>query len=315
MAYVIHDWEWDGSAPWNKITPVDPHPGFGTASHQIAYDMGRDEIVMFAATADTTPRPPNTILGQTPPATMVRNSSMVWSEPAIAQPSFSNIYAQIAYDEANDEIVLVAYNAAAGDTWTRGASGLWVHQTPAHAAIADPNFTNVQMCYDQVRNKVVIVQSKTFFLDPFIVKEWDGTDWTAVAGFDAGGSSGPVSIAWDSTHSKIVFFGYASGTTWTRSGTTWTQQFPANSPGGSVALMCDSPPNGGVICNSSGDGTWIWDDTDWTQVQAFQTEPDEPVSPYAYMAWDPDRGRVFAPGFFESEDPTGSISHLFGLSE
>jgi hypothetical protein len=166
-ARLSDTWTWDG-ADWTKHTPA--HSPRGRTLHAMAYDAAHAQVVLFGGHS---PRDGHGVfIGDT-----WTWDGTDWTKRAPAHsPSARDSHA-MAYDAANDQVVLFAGDAY-DDTWTWDGID-WTERTPAHSPVWRGSHA---LAYDAADAHVVLFGGITFrhadAVDLGDTWTWDGTDWT-----------------------------------------------------------------------------------------------------------------------------------------
>ena len=212
----------------------------------------------------------------------------------------------MTYDSARRQILLfggAAGDEVFGDTWAF-RSGNW---TRIETATAPPARRLAGLAYDPVRDKTVMFGGGLVESRLFDTWEFDGTDWNLVA------ADGPKvefpSLVYDAardeilmlgtTGSEVVMYRYEEG--------TWVRIEPETLPpcagqstmvfrewDGTVLSYGGSCPVSGVS-----NDTWIWDGTDWTEMELQRSAG----SIFGYgMAHDQSRNQTIIYGGFGFEE-------------
>jgi hypothetical protein len=200
----------------------------------------------------------------------------------------------MAYDPAAGNVVLFGGQDNTGaylnDTWIWDGTD-WIQQFP----LVSPSPRDTYMAIDEATNNVVLFGGNNggeYLNDTWT---WDGVAKTWTKQNPPASPSARISaLTYDrATHTVVLFGGaYASnaayGDTWTWNGVTWVQQFPTSAPSarssnglvydpslGSVVLFGGAV--GGLWQQSTND-TWIWDGTNWKQINPATV----PTNRYAF---------------------------------
>lgn len=234
-------WEWDGRSWIERQPATSPGP---LGLHAMAYDAGRQRVVLFGGT--DLPR-------GTP-----RNDTWEWDgsswtevQPA-SRPPARVANAGMAYDAARQRVVLFGgQNGGAlfADTWEWDGVQ-WTERTPAQSPSAR---TDIAMAYDSARQRVVLfggfADASTVLGDTWL---WDGTSWTSPAVSQSPRARGWHQMAYDSLRERVVMFGGSTtngggsplGDTWEWDGTSWAQvattPAPAARASGAMAYLASS---------------------------------------------------------------------------
>jgi Galactose oxidase, central domain len=190
----------------------------------------------------------------------------------------------MTYDSARSRTILFGGDSLAGaflnDTWE------WNGQYWTQIADIGPDpRRDHAMCFDSVRN-VVLLFGGTSEQAPFgDTWSWNGQDWTQLDDTGPSGRAGHAMV-FDSARGRAVLFGGETATglvneTWEWDGEAWTQQedIIGPSPRKYHAMAFDVVHNQAVLFggnhgngNALGD-TWSWDGSNWTQMSHFGASP------------------------------------------
>lgn len=259
---------------WVPKSPVHVPPG--RFSYMLCWDG--EHILMYGGRANS----PSAVLGDT----WTWNGTD-WTERFPAHSPSVLEAAAIAYDIANDQVVLFGGNSdEAGQDDTNNETWIWDRNDwtqvfPAHSP-SSRLFTNA--AYDETRSEVVLFSgadnSGVPIQDTWI---WDGTDWTEKfpvnSPYDHGVNNQIFSrLAWDPTNHLVVFMpsslvpGFNG--TWTWNGTNWTEHSSTNHPTGVEFPGLANWRIGGKPLAFAGrtgglpdlptSGTFSWNGSDWT---------------------------------------------------
>jgi hypothetical protein len=246
----------------------------------IAYDAATGETVLFGGRTYSTNFDDTWVLS--------KNAGWTQLTPAVSPPAINT--AGTAYDPTTQTVVLfggsIDNSINSNETWTwDGAT--WTQQFPPVSPPARGWNTN-GMVFDAHLGKVVMFGGVNLQFDMMNdTWEWDGTAKTWTQQFPAHSPSPrDTTLAYDDATNQIIFFGgwtngVVYGDTWTYNGVDWVQQQPATVPQARAdnALAFDSALKsvmlyGGLAgpCEDCGEGrlndTWLWNGTNWNQVQA-----------------------------------------------
>ena len=265
------------NAQWNPRRPAHlPIPRQGTS---LVYAANTNQVLLFG--------------GVGPPESGTLNDMWAWdgsdwSEVANTGAPPPRAYAMMAYDHAQNAVVLFGgvdeSGTALGDTWTWDGGG-WTRRETNAALAARMNGT---MAYDTGRNEVVLFggqdrqsRQSLWYGDTWV---WDGSEWIVRAPKTSPSPRSGGSMVWDATTSSLLLFGggsgYPMGDTWLWDGLIWRQQLIANSPPPRIGagLISDSADKsivlfGGIGFGSTAESTdlqdiWIWEAGEWHQSSA-----------------------------------------------
>lgn len=267
-------WEWDGG-DWVQQENVAGNLAF--RFHKIAYDSGRDVMVLVEPDFSSNPDRIRTWeRSGTPPYSWgIRNST---GGPPI------RLNFGLAYDSNRGVTVLFGGMDSFGDTWE------WDGNAWALKSSTGPSpGSGTAMAYDSDRNVTVLFRGGSTW-------EWDGTTWTLRSSTGPEARDGAV-MTYDSDRGVSVLFGggtlavKAFADTWEWDGTTWTLR-TSNGPTerGSTAMAFDSARGVCILYAGAGelDDTWEWDGTTWT----LRTNTGPPVLFQHKLAYDNVADRV-----------------------
>lgn len=225
-------------------------------------------------------------------------------------------YAQLVYDDEQQQVLMFGGFGAGDDTWTFGNEG----DTTRWTLRSDPNVAAIcpapagqplsrhfySMAYDRERKRALIFGGlDECFTLPRDTYEWnrDTATWTVAT---ADGPTGRISaaIAYDAAAKVTVLFGgrdYSQvlADTWEYDG-TWTLQPDAGGPGPTEqAAMTFDPVRGHVVMIDEVGRTWGYIDHTWLDLE-LTTEVDPPRTGAA-LAYDAKLGVVLFGGGTRTE--------------
>lgn len=135
------------------------------------------------------------------------------------------------------------------------------------------------ICFDSVRNRVIVVSRGSFPDYTLETWEYDGTDWSQITTPHIPTSRLFFSIAFDKLRGKTVLYGGEDRTTqdglrdtWEYDGTDWVEISIPNSPEAAIGTEMTFDSFRGVVVLYGGDlpppyDTWAYDGNDWQQIQ------------------------------------------------
>lgn len=254
---------------WTQKQDVGPAPRFG---HAMAYDRGRERVVLFGGQAD---------------GAMARDTwewdGRDWTQVQNAGPA-ARVGHALAYDDARGRVVLFggldAANTRFRDTWAWDGSD-WtqlqdVGPSPrsAHAMADDPG-----------RDRVILFGGDPGGALAGDTWEWDGAEWTQVQDVGPSARAGHA-MAYEAGRAVVVLVGGRGddgaplGDTWSWNGAAWSQEQDIGPPptdGGALA------PIGATLLlfgGALGDGanglsgeSWEWSGSLWTRRQDIGPAP------------------------------------------
>ncbi|MBM4061184.1 MAG: hypothetical protein FJ265_08830 [Planctomycetes bacterium] len=189
--------------------------------------------------------------------------------------------------------------AFAADTWRWTGTG-WLQIQTAHAPA--PRYL-YGMCYDALRDRIVLYGGRTVYASPADTWEFDGTDWQQRQPANSPGPRQEMVMAHDTSRGVTVLFGgfreptsLLLGDTWEYDGTDWLETSPPNSPSPRYrcAFAYDSRRQR-IVVYGGYDGAQILDDTLEYGGSAWVVTATSGGSPHAtemYAAYDPVRTRT-----------------------
>jgi cysteine-rich repeat protein len=221
-------WEFDGfrwtlfdSQPWAR----------GAFDAAIAYDSGRDEIVVFGGS--------EVLQGNISPThkndTWIRKDG-VWTQasPPVSPQALTS--AAMAYDPVRKQAVLFGGDATLGigtaKTWLwDGAT--WTDAQPPDSS--PPMRSAAAMAWDPVAQEIVLfggASGGAFYRDTWT---WDGTSWTAHVTTSGPTARRDAQLSWDAARGALVLYGGETSIGWVDDSWEW-------SGGEWHALVAASPP-------------------------------------------------------------------------
>lgn len=303
------------SRNWYEIFPTGT-PTF-ILNHMMAYDRGRDRIVLYGGLA----------IGETFPGTDLRTWELyggAWhavtttNQPKQWGPGPSKTYAPwegwMVYDETREVSVLFFDNNfgdGSCETWTYDGSdwtdsGATIPKRNQSAGVWDPVGEHVVMWGGGLGTTVTPGTDDTTYYT------WNGTAWSSHTTVDAPEARDQVSMAYDQANANIVMFGGYTGSgtgpalrpndTWTLdlSGTpNWTEESPTVVPyfnngtdeaGEDRNAMTFAEDLGKVLLAvmAGPSSTWLWDGSDWEEVLPAV----EPADAGGAVAWNPEYNKT-----------------------
>jgi hypothetical protein len=295
---------------WTQKQDIGPS---GRGGHAVAYDAGRQRLVLFGGSA----------AGGTLRADTWEWDGADWTQVADTGPDARREHA-LAYDANRQRPVLFGGHADGpalrGDTWEfDGADWTQVADTGPDARRGHA------LAYDANRQRTVLIGGEAngpaLRADTW---EWDGADWTQVADTGPDARRGHA-LAYDANRQRTVLFGgEAAGPalrsdTWEWDGADWTQVAdtgPSPSFGFAMTFGADatllfggvsSPPTP-VAAQDLSRLSWQWDGAHWTLRQDMG-----PSARWGHaLAYDSARGRPVLFGGFSAlpADPAVADSVL-----
>lgn len=215
-------WSWDGSN-WSAIAVTGSKP-IARSSGGVAFDRGRDRLVIFGGYRSDTPRARDTW--------EFNPVSGTWANLSNTGPT-GRYEPAMVYDEARSVCLLFGGNdgtAARDDTWTWNGIA-WTQLNPA---VRPPGRWRPMVAYDSVRQVVVLFggAGAGTFTDTW---EWNGVAWSQRA------TSGPPAatyqaMTFDRTRGVTVLNAgrgtpaVPSGDVWEWNGASWTRRVADGPP-------------------------------------------------------------------------------------
>lgn len=202
----------------------------------------------------------------------------------------------MVYDSNRDRVVL--FGGAVG---TEFLSDTWVFEKGNWTEIETPNAPSARrfagIAFDPVRDRVVLFgggTGDTRFLDTW---EFDGTTWTRIQ--ESGPQVEVPALVYDAARGETLMLGTSASepVMYRYTGSGWDQIEPENMPpcAGQTTMVFrdydDSVLVYGGTCLPAGvsNDTWIWDGTDWTELDLERTAS----SKFGYgLAYDPKRNHT-----------------------
>jgi galactose oxidase-like protein len=270
--YLDDTWWWDGAAwdepPIGKLPPRRAEMG-------IAYDAGRDQVVVFGGWNHM----------EDLDDTWVWNGQG-WSPRAPAVSPSARSLGGMSYDAERGEIVLFGGSRGGvrlAETWTWDGID-WTLRSPATSP--SPRYGGT-MAYDGARKEVVLFGGSAvggYSAETWI---WDGVTWTQRLPATSPPPRYRAGMAYDAGRRRMVLFGGLDpafnllGDTWSWDGTTWRLETPAASPSPrySPGLGYDALGDAVVLFGGTGLGgpedehqdTWTWNGAQWTEQHPWPT--------------------------------------------
>jgi hypothetical protein len=209
------------------------------------------------------------------------------------QPGFTSRFgAAAAYDAARGVTILFGGNDGVrrDDTWQWDGTNLTLLQ-PANRPPARADHT---MCYDSLRQRVLLCGGAPVSGSASDLWSWDGSDWTRIQTAHSPTSYIRVLLAYDAARDRVVHLGAPSYSDaypglWEFDGTDWVQ-FPivtSNWPlsNADPLFAYDGAAGNTALCKTGGSTTymWRWNGTAWSR----ETGPGFNTMTGARMVYDP----------------------------
>ena len=242
--------------------------------HVMAYDAGRQRVVMFGGVAIQQPNNQSKLVNDT-----WEWDGVSWTlmHPRHAPPPRG--LATMAYDPVHHRTLLVGGSTSTGDrddTWTWDGAD-WTQQ-----ATAPFTFSDGELAFDPVNNTMLLVTGNGAL-------SWDGTSWSASA--STPGTVLAAGMATDPIRKQVVLFvgdccdGQFSNHTQTWNGTAWTDH-PAS--GGTAgrnfqSIAFDATRGKVVLVGNVTNQTFEWDGNVWKPI-AGAAPPARDFTAVAYDA-------------------------------
>ena len=266
-------------ATWQQLTPSTVPPGRG--NHNMAYDVGRDRIVMFGGYDG----------GQCAFDDTWEFDGQDWIVASPAQTPPGRMLGAMAYDPIRRETVLFGgfglptcdftNYTPLNDTWVWDGTD-WTERMPTNQPTPRGG---AAMVFHAASGRLLLFGGtmETNFNGGTLQEtwEWDGTDWTQLNPATSPSARVFFGLAYDPIRERSVLFGgwdnvmntASTADTWEWDGTTWTDVTPMTGPAlrNSARLAFDVSTGAIVLyggdesCANNYDGTWSWDGTAWTE--------------------------------------------------
>ncbi len=289
MQPLADTWLWNGSN-WIQLQPVtSPTP---RRAHAMAYDSSRNRVVLFGGIG------PLGYLADT-----WEWDGVNWSQLAVSGPT-ARAFHGMAFDAATatGRLAVLLFGGEApnltplNETWTWNGVA-WTRRTPATSPAAR---SRAPLCFDSVRERIVMFGGKTATAALSETWEWNGTTWARPAPNPAPAAGFGHGLCYEVANQQTLLFGGeatlgapTSTDTWEWNGTAWTKsstQLPTARRWHAMAfdeLRSRTVVFGGEGTAILGD-TWEWDGIRWRQMATTG-----PTARKAYaMVRDPARNRT-----------------------
>lgn len=240
----------DSDTTWTRKFPAHNPPA--RLQHSLAYDVGRDVVVMFAGRENGTGNSTNNTWEW---------DGTDWIEKFPTVSPSPRYGVNLEYDSDRHVIVMFGAGPAStsGETWEYDGT-TWVQKNPVH----HPSWLGGGgMAYDSIRHKMVLFGEAASYSNE--TWEYDGTDWTlrslpqSAPGRSANGMAFDVLRGVVVTHGGINP-GYA-GDTWEYDGNTWTQSASPTNPGSRYTSMVYNSGRQAITIVAGGVPSGLIDDT------------------------------------------------------
>ena len=270
-------------ADWTALTPTNV-PG-GRTGHAMAYDIVRDEIVLFGGNISGLGFQSDTWI----------YDGTTWTQVFPVTTPSARAGHPMAYDPLRNRTVMyggipTGGGAILADTWEWDGSD-WTLFVPA---TAPPPKRSQPMIYYPIRGTIVMWGGHDGTSDTSDTWEFNGLDWQPIVTASAPAPRRATDMAFDpNTGGMVLFSGYLQGSdTWLFNGVDWVALTPATVPPGRYdhTLATDFVRNRVVMFGGTTfSDTWEWDGVDWIQ----RTPSNPPLARYDdYLVWDNARERI-----------------------
>jgi hypothetical protein len=227
--------------------------------------------------------------------------------PATVGPGFGTM----AYDGAQQRLVLFGGPPAASHTWTWDGT-TWVRLAPpTEPPIETPKLmaaAGLPMAYDELHHAVVLLLVHPYGIDgpppvPPDTWTWDGITWTKHPTSIPAATDGRM--VYSGASKRVVLLGTVRTTydttahMWSWTGSTWEELHPAQLPP-TFGPMADDAARGQVVTvipspaenpPAHGTETWTWDGLNWSPHRSVGSPPASTGGATA-IAYDADRKTV-----------------------
>ncbi|MFH2008299.1 MAG: kelch repeat-containing protein, partial [bacterium] len=299
--YLNDTWEFDG-VEWRELatTGTPPSP---RGRHAMAYDAGRDVLVLFGGVDSSG------VLDDT-----WELQGAVWTERTILDAPAPRQSHAMAYDPQRERVVLFGgFDGQANlqDTWTYNGS-VWSQRSNTGPGALRGH----AMTYDPGRGGVVVFGGTTLIvMSSSAAYVFDGVAWNSLLIDTQQGAPAARSehaVVYDVARERLVLYGGRDfaylADTWElpSAATSWTETTPPTKPPARAyaAMAYDSARGRTVLFGGAKDGnllshledTWEFDGVQWVQVQTDEAPSARMVHA---MAYDKDRGVTVLFGGFK----------------
>ena len=279
---------------WMEMDPDDSP--LGMYGHKMVYDSKNEKVVMFGG---------RTVEGQSSSKTWTFDTrDGEWTEMDPARSPAARYYHAMAYDSANDKVVMFAGYWTNAETWTYDMDeNSW---TLRSSQDHPPRLYAHAMAYDSINNKVVMFGGRTYSGGWRLFGEtWTydvaGNVWEKKDPYNSPSPRYSHAMTFDPVSGNIVLFGGYNGSncgdTWTYdvSKDNWTLLHPESNPPARYQheMVYDSEVHrimlyGGYPYDSD---CWLFDPA--ANVWTTRTYNDRPSSRYALgLAYDTTYGKA-----------------------
>lgn len=261
-------WEWNGDL-WRKVTSEGPSPRKWAA---MANDAKRNRIILFGGREEVE----RTGLQQ---GDTWEWDGKAWRILTSSGPS-NRDHHRMVYDCVRDRVILFGGwdgTVVLGDTWE------WDGTEWERVALDGPSPRAAHgMAYDETRQAVVLFGGRSleqFFDDTWL---WDGRKWTRVNS-DRPRKRAMLAMTYDSDLKRVLLYGGRDGPallgdTWGWGGKRWEELSTSGPPRRGAYSMAYDRNRQQAVLHGGGhydgdnwhlhDGTWLWHESVWKQVQA-----------------------------------------------
>lgn len=304
-------WSWNGT-DWTRQT-FDQGPQVAAWGSHVALDQQTGDLLAFST--------PDLAGGE---LSDWRWDGGQWATQTAPIPS-PRSRASLAYDSLHDKVVMFG-GFVASDYVDYQQTWLWngARWSIAASDHSPPPRTEASMAFDSARGVTVLfggVDYTAGYYGSDDTWEWDGAAWTQKMPQQSPPERYGASIAYDSTHQRVMLFGGYSESTvqalhdlWAYDGNTWQQISTLHLPPARVGakmvydeahqqlVLAGGSPERMLIENQLYQDTWTFDGTDWTE----RTVVNAPAPRARFgMAYDSTRQCVWAFGGW-------TVSNVYG---
>lgn len=250
-------WEW-AAGQWRLRDESPPLRSYLGTYSNVAYDAGRDRIVLFSpATSTLAP-------------SIWEWDGHRWHQVVVPQPLPRGVVMQLVYDPLRQRIVMVGAGLGAPlSTWAYDG----VNCTQLATAHSPPDRAGGEIVYDQARDRVLLFGSN-LTNDTWL---FDGVDWSQALPANSPGIESGHKLVYDAARQECVMF-TVGAQTWTWNGVDWTRRTPAFAPQTRAAFgMTWDPTRQRVVLTGGANpnyqpsgfivrpaGLYEWDGSNWS---------------------------------------------------
>ena len=297
---------------WWEMRP--PNAPGGRYAHDMAYDSGNDLAVLFGGITDDGERSAETWLYDP--------STNIWT-PVFPSPApAARYYHAMAYDSANDKVVLYGGITGYAETWLYDVEdNEWVQK---HPNPHPPMLYGHKMTYDSANKRMVLFGGLYYsggwrYWNETWVYDVAGNEWTKMTPSVSPSARYGHDLAYDPVHGRIVLFGGYNGVyhndTWVYDlvKDRWTEVYRESPPPRKAwhSMVYDSEINRVLLHTGYPSTTDVWQYDTGSETWTQQTYNEAPSGRYlsAMVHDSTNRKNVLFGGYYYYKQDTWVHDH------